>query len=129
MTSERRRVALVTGASSGLGQGIALALGRAGWGMGLLARRRDRLQGLAAEIERAGGQPHLLPGDLRDPAVPARALEELQARAGRLDLLVNNAGIATATQPEVATDAQFDEVFALNVRALYRLSHLALPLL
>jgi len=127
MTKDQRRVALVAGASSGLGRGIALALGRAGWSVGLLARRRDRLQGLAAELERAGGQPHLLVGDLRDPAVPARALEELLARAGRLDLLVNNAGIPTATQPEVASDAQFDEVFALNVRAIYRLSHLALP--
>ncbi len=125
MTKER--VALVTGASSGLGRAIARALGEAGWTVGLLARRHARLEELAAEVERGGGQAHILAGDLRDTAFIADALEKLVSDTGRLDLLVNAAGAPTPSPEAIATDVQFDEVFALNVRAIYRLAHLALP--
>ncbi|WNG38226.1 SDR family oxidoreductase [Archangium violaceum] len=121
------RVALITGSSSGMGRAIALRLGLAGWTVGLVARRRERLEQLAEEIRRGGGQAHVLAGDLRAPDFAARALEELVERAGRLDLLVNNAGAPAGAGEGVATDAQFDDAFALNVRSAYRLSHLALP--
>lgn len=126
MTQETR-VALVTGASSGLGRSIALQLGLAGWAVGLVARRRERIEALAEEIRRGGGQAHVLAGDLRTSEFAERAVQDLVERTRRLDLLVNNAGAPTRYEEGVATDAQFDEAFALNVRSIYRLSHLALP--
>jgi NAD(P)-dependent dehydrogenase (short-subunit alcohol dehydrogenase family) len=95
----------------------------------VLSRRRQRLDALAEEIRGRGGQAYVLAGDLRDPAYPPKAVAEFIAHVGRLDLLVNNAGAPTPSTNEVATDQQFDDVFALNVRAMYRLSLLALPFL
>jgi NAD(P)-dependent dehydrogenase (short-subunit alcohol dehydrogenase family) len=120
--TDGERVALVTGASSGLGRAIAQALDREGWVVGLLARRRERLETLASELQHG----LVLAGDLRDSSFAERALAELVGHTGRLDLLVNNAGAPTGPH-EVATDEQFDRAFTLNVRAIYRLSHLALP--
>ncbi|MDF2691905.1 MAG: Dehydrogenase [Labilithrix sp.] len=121
-----KRVAIVTGASSGIGRSIAHELGGAGWTVGLFARRKARLEELADEIRGKGGDALVLAGDVRDTAFLTRATKELVERCGRLDLLVNNAGAPTKS-PDEATDAEFDDAFALNVRAMYRLSHLALP--
>jgi len=125
------RVALVTGASSGLGVAIARTLAASGWTVGLVARRRERLEALAEEIRKSGGCAIVVAGDLRDGAFAARAIEALVERAGRLDLLVNNAGAPTRVGTQGpggdVPDAVFDDAFALNVRAAYRLSHVALP--
>ncbi|WP_053232169.1 SDR family NAD(P)-dependent oxidoreductase [Sandaracinus amylolyticus] len=126
-----QKVALITGASSGLGRAIAERLAQSGWIAGLVARRRDRLEALARDIETRGGRAHVIVGDLRDRAFAAEVVDALVARTGRLDLLVNNAGAPTPAIDrgtwEVATDDAFDDAFALNVRAMYRLSHDALP--
>jgi len=131
MNSNKGKVALVTGSSSGLGRAIAQGLGSAGWTVGLVARRRERLEALADEIRRGGGEAHVLAGDLRDGAFASRAMDDLIALTGRLDLLVNNAGAPTPVSAsggwEEVSDAQFDGTFALNVRSSYRLSHCALP--
>lgn len=130
---ERTKVSLVTGASSGIGRAIALRLADQGWSVGLVARRAERLHEVAREIASRGGEAWVLAGDLRAPSFAGRVVEDLASRAGGLDLLVNNAGAPTPANPDRtwgdASDEQFDEAFALNVRAAYRLALSALPLL
>lgn len=120
-------IALVTGVSSGLGRAIALELARRGYGLGLVARRADRVSQLANELRSQGARAHVLPGDLRDSAFCAGIVDELVAREGRLDLLVNNAGAPTQNKSTIASDDEFDAALALNLRAPFRLAHAAHP--
>src|SRR5271165_1267531 len=85
--------AIVTGASSGIGRAIALELARQGGNVVCMARREDRLQALAKEIESLGGSVRLVPGDVTDPAARAQCIEAAQTHFGGLDILVNNAGV------------------------------------
>jgi NAD(P)-dependent dehydrogenase (short-subunit alcohol dehydrogenase family) len=120
------RVALVTGASSGLGARFAVVLASAGAAVVLTARRADRLRRLAAEL---GPQVAVLPGDLRDPAVRAAAVELAADRFGRLDILVNNAGTCVAGPVQDQPLAALTEVLDLNLVAAIDLCRLAAPLL
>lgn len=87
------RVALVTGASSGIGAATAMALAREGVFVALAARRVDRLQTLAADIERLGGRAQVIKTDMRDTTQVTGMVEDAMDRWGRLDILVNNAGV------------------------------------
>jgi NAD(P)-dependent dehydrogenase (short-subunit alcohol dehydrogenase family) len=87
------KTALVTGASSGIGREVALALSRGGARVGLLARRRAVLDAVAADVMRQGGQAFVLPADVGDAAAVHDAFAELERRAGSVDVVVNNAGI------------------------------------
>jgi len=109
------RVAVVTGATGALGGAIARGLRAAGASLALVARRRDRLEALAAELDALA-----LPADVLDPSALERAGEGVLARFGRVDILVNAAGgnLAAATVDsffELAPEA-FDEVVSLNLR-------------
>ena len=86
-------VALVTGASSGIGAATAKALAADGASVALLARRADRLAELKAEIESAGGTALVVPADVTDAEQVAAAVQRTVAEFGRLDILVNNAGL------------------------------------
>jgi len=88
------KVAIVTGASSGIGAAVALALANAGMKVALAARRGDLLESNAAEIRRHGGEALSIPGDLRLPEAPANLVNSVLQEWGRLDLLVNNAGVS-----------------------------------
>ena len=92
--AEAARVAVVTGASSGIGAAIARALGERGFGVALGARREERLQAVAGEVARAGGHPfaHFL--DVSDPASVDRFFDAAEKRLGVADTVVNNAGIS-----------------------------------
>lgn len=118
--------ALVTGASSGIGEAFARSLERRGRGLVLVARRADRLERLSAELGGAA-RALALPTDLAQAGAAARLFGELERRGIAVDLLVNNAGIGTtgpfALEPPETTAA----ILALNVRAAAELTRAFLP--
>jgi len=118
------KVALVTGAGSGIGRACALAFAREGARVALMGRRRERLEETAAQI---GGDALVVAGDLTSKDDIAHAVDETVARFGALNILVNNAGILIAGTAESHTDAEWDETFNVNVRGLWRMSRAALP--
>ena len=85
-------VAIITGASSGIGAALARELGRRGWKVGVVARRADLLEALVAEVREAGGQAAAATADVTDRAALAGAVAALEAVLGPCDLLVANAG-------------------------------------
>jgi 3-oxoacyl-[acyl-carrier protein] reductase len=121
------RTGLVTGASAGIGSGIATALAREGVSLAVTARRREGLDALADRIERAGGpRPAVLTGDLTDGADVARIAEEAVAALGQVDILVNNAG-ASRPLGGLGDDATWDEAMSLNFTSTRRLTEHLLP--
>ncbi|WP_052862965.1 SDR family oxidoreductase [Streptomyces niger] len=121
-------VALVTGASSGIGAATALALAQEGCAVALVARRAERLADLTARIGKAGGpEPLSLAADLGDASQSARVVAETVDHFGRLDVLVNNAGYGARSPFEDSDPEDWDRMLDLNVKALLRMSHAALP--
>lgn len=108
------KVALVTGASSGIGEAIAWSLARAGAMVALSARRADRLADLSARIAAAGGGTIVLPGDVTDEDVAANTVATVIERSGRLDILVNSAGIIQAGGIRKANTAEWRRVMEVN---------------
>ena len=120
-------VALVTGASSGIGEATAVQLAAEGAAVAVVARRKDRLDDLAARIEAAGGRALVLEADVTDGeqarAVVAQTVEGL----GRLDTLVNNAGVMLLGPMESAPVEEWQRMVELNVMGLMFCTHAALP--
>jgi NADP-dependent 3-hydroxy acid dehydrogenase YdfG len=123
------KTALVTGASSGIGRGAAVALAAAGAQVGLVARRADRLLDLAAEIEAAGGKALARPADVTDEQDAARAVEDTAGHFGGLDILVNAAGMTQTGKVENGDLADWRYVFELNFWAAFYTSRAAIPAL
>lgn len=111
------RVALVTGASSGIGEAAALALGAAGAKVAVCARRAERLEELVGRIKAAGGEAIALPGDVADEVVATRCVTDTIAQLGRLDILVNSAGVIQAGGVENADTAEWRRVIDINLMA------------
>jgi short-subunit dehydrogenase len=107
-------VALVTGASSGIGRGLALRLAHEGWAVGLLARRREPLDELAAEIRARGGTAEPLVCDVGDRAAVLRAAGECARALGPVDLLVANAGGSENTFANRLDGAEVEQVMRVN---------------
>src|SRR5580692_3911442 len=97
MFSLKDKVALVTGASQGIGRATSLLLAQAGAKIAAAARNAERLSSLVAEIEAAGGEAFAVPMDVADAAQVKQAFQKLLAKFGRLDVLVNNAAITRDT--------------------------------
>ncbi|HEY2080006.1 MAG TPA: SDR family oxidoreductase [Streptosporangiaceae bacterium] len=113
------RVAIVTGASSGLGVAFARALSDAGAIVVLGARRADRLAAVAEAIRADGGQALSVPVDVADPASCTSLAETAMAEYGRIDVLVNNAGVGTAYPASRETPEQFRSVIDVNLNGSY----------
>src|SRR3712207_2951291 len=107
------KVALVTGASSAIGAAPAKAIAAAGASVARLARRADRLRDLADEIARDGGKTHVIGADLIDEAVSREAVGSAVGALGRLDLVVNNAGIVDVAPIEKADLERFARMLEL----------------
>jgi NADP-dependent 3-hydroxy acid dehydrogenase YdfG len=119
--------ALVTGASSGIGAATARRLAHDGAAVALVARRKDRLDTLAADIETAGGTALVVAADITDRTQAETAVQQTVAHFGRLDILVNNAGLMLLG-PVVGADAEeWDRMIDVNVHGLLHTTHAALP--
>ena len=116
------KVALVTGASSGLGRQAALALARAGAKVAVSARRVDRLDALVEEIANAGGQAMAFDLDVRDIATIDGVVGAVEAAMGPINILVNNAGVSVVKQPENFTSEDYDYVQETNVKGPFFLA-------
>jgi len=119
--------ALVTGASSGIGAATARRLAGHGACVALVARRRDRLEALAAEIDEAGGTALVVEADITDRTQAEAAVQQAAGRFGRLDTLVNNAGLMLLGPVAGADPEEWDRMIALNVQGLLYTTRAALP--
>ena len=115
----KNKIALITGAGTGIGRAIALALAREGAEIALVGRREEPLEAVAKE---AGGSPLVLAADVSRQGEIDRILAETTTRLGGLNVLVNNAGILHIGTAEQITEEQWDETFGINVRGLWLLS-------
>lgn len=120
-------VALVTGASSGIGAATARALALLGASVGLVARRENLIGQLAAEIGSNGAQAVPIPADVTDEAQAASAVDSVVSRFGRLDIVVNNAGVGLAGQVVETPADEWQRVLAVNVQGLFCVTQAALP--
>ena len=123
------KVALVTGASRGIGRGIAMELARAGCNVMLAARDQRALQSVAEEIRALGRKAGTYEADLRASVEPAGLVAALKREFGRLDILINNAGGAGRGNFFTLTDDDWNDGFAMKFFAHVRLSRLVWPLL
>ena len=119
--------ALVTGASSGIGAAAARRLAQDGACVALVARRRDRLQALAADIDKAGGTALAIEADITDRTQAEAAVQQAAGRFGRLDILVNNAGLMLLGPVAGADPGEWDRMIAINVQGLLYTTRAALP--
>lgn len=120
-------VALITGASSGIGEATAKALAAQGAAVVLAARRKDRLDQLAESIRGNGRQALVIETDVTDQAQAQALVGRTVAELGRLDILVNNAGVMLLGPVEGAPIEEWDRMVHLNVLGLLYTSHAALP--
>ncbi len=123
------RVAIVTGASSGIGEATARLMARAGMRVALCARRKDRLERLAAEIRSAVGQASVHPLDVTDATGLRWMVDEVLGQWGRIDVLVNNAGRGLAATFEQTTAEEFRALLELNVLAVFTATQAVLPVM
>jgi NAD(P)-dependent dehydrogenase (short-subunit alcohol dehydrogenase family) len=113
------RVAMVTGASSGLGAQFARALARAGAAVVLAARRVERLKTLRAEIEAAGGDAHVVGLDVLDPGGIRAAVAHAETEVGPIDILVNNSGVSTTQKLTDVTPEDYDYIMDTNTKGAF----------
>jgi NADP-dependent 3-hydroxy acid dehydrogenase YdfG len=120
-------VALVTGASSGIGEATAIALAAEGSAVAIVARRRDRLEGLAQRIENDGGRALVIEADVGSEEQAREAVERTVRELGRLDTLINNAGVMLLGPVENAPLEEWERMLSVNVAGLLYCAHAALP--
>jgi len=120
-------VALVTGASSGIGEATALELAQRGAAVAICARRTDPLQALAAKISDAGGEVVAIEADVSSQEQAQALVEQTVSELGRLDTLVNNAGVMLLGPVLDAPLEEWERMIAVNVQGLLYCAHAALP--
>lgn len=126
-TSPSRPLALVTGASGGIGAELARELARHRHDLVLAARRVEPMQALAAELRRLGAAVTVIPADLSKPGAAASLADEIAARGLAVEVLVNNAGLGAAARFDRVDPARLSEMLQVNIVALTELTRLLLP--
>lgn len=121
------KVALVTGASRGIGKAIAILLAEKGLRLGISGRNAEMLNQVAREIEALGGEVLAVPGDLSQVNVPEYLVQKTVEHFGGLDILVNNAGVALSRPIEETSIEEWDFQMAVNARAPFLLCKAAIP--
>ena len=121
------KVAIVTGASSGLGADAALAYAEYGADVALLARRIDKLHDIAKKIEQLGRKALPVQCDVSDEESVKKAVEEVIACFGKVDILLNNAGAAVRGSVETLSQEDWDKVMDVNVKGIYLVSKYVVP--
>lgn len=121
------KVALVTGGGSGIGRGIALALGRSAVKVSIMGRRESPLQRTAEEIAASGGTAHLIPGDVSRQEDVRRAVDSTANTLGPVDILVNNAGIGGGSAIHEHRVEEWDQILAVNLRGPFLMARAVVP--
>lgn len=129
MNANAQRVAVVTGAGTGIGAATARLLAEKGLSVVLVGRRAELLEKNAARIAAAGGRAHVLADDIADPAAPKRIVDATLATFGGLDVIVNNAATIKTGPLDAYTQEDFDYHIAVNVKSIFFLIQEALPAL
>ncbi len=124
-----KTIALVTGASRGLGKAISLALAGQGATVLLTATNKTRLQQVADDIDKTQGKSEILPADLTNEKDIISLIEQIKNKFGKLDILINNAGVTQSSKLEDTPTEKWDRCIAVNARAPFILCRQALPLL
>lgn len=121
------KIAVITGASSGIGADAAMAYAQQGADVAVLARRVDKLEALAEEIKKTGRRAIAVKCDVTNEDEVKKAVEEIMAYYGKIDILFNNAGMAAAGTVETYTQEQWDNSMNLNVKGIYLMSKYVVP--
>ncbi len=121
------KVALVTGANSGIGRAMAAALAGAGASVAVAGRNQDRNTAVAAELARLGGKTAAVQADVRDAESCRAMVEETADRLGRLDILINNAGTNIRKAPETYSLDEWREVLETNLTSVFVTSQAVYP--
>jgi NAD(P)-dependent dehydrogenase (short-subunit alcohol dehydrogenase family) len=122
------KIAIITGASSGLGEGTAELFAKEGATVVLTARREDRLKALAEKIEAAGGHALAVAGDVRNVEDVKRVVDQAIAAFGRIDILVNNGGILDKHMPAIRTSEElWNDVIGTNLTGVFHYCREVLP--
>jgi NADP-dependent 3-hydroxy acid dehydrogenase YdfG len=127
MTNIDGKIALVTGASSGIGAATALKLAEAGAKVGIAARRTDKLEGLQKEIAFGGGEALVIEMDVVDPASVEAGVKKLVGAYGSIDILVNNAGLMPLSDVDQFKVDEWHRMVDVNVKGLLNTTAAVLP--
>ncbi len=127
MTRLAGQVALITGGGTGIGRAIALAFSREGANVAVAGRRVEKRQAVVGEIEKAGGQGLAVACDVAEAKDAERAVQEAAGRFGRLNVLVNNAGVLSVTTVAGTSEEEWDRVIRINLKGPFLMSRAALP--
>jgi 3-oxoacyl-[acyl-carrier protein] reductase len=123
------KVAVITGASAGIGRACALELAREGARVVLTARRQDRLEGLLVEINALGSEAVIVAGDARQETIAQKTIDAAVRAFGRIDILINNAGAGNYKKLIDTSAAEYDDLMNTNVRSTFLFTRYAVPVM
>lgn len=126
-SSTVKKTAIVSGASRGIGREIAGRLAREGYFVAILARNEEEVRELEFEIDAAGGKSRAYPLDIADEGQVSRAVADVLANFGRIDVVVNNAGVGVFKPGAELSTEEWDRVMDVNVKGSFLLTKAALP--
>lgn len=127
MTRLNGKVAIVTGGGSGIGRAIVLAFAREGAKVAVLGRRRDPLARIVSQLSASGGQGTAIVCDVSETQAVRQAVDQVEAQFGRVDVLVNNAGMLSVSTVETISEPDWDRLIDTNLKGPFLMSRSVLP--